>query len=158
MTTTSVLNRLPMTKKLRTELTEFMGMDFPVGLGSIPLVGNLDNRTLAKPPYLIIYPLWRTSLAGTWSQPDADVDWTYQISGFSERTDQLEWIRDKVTEFFLARNPDGSFAHPLDVEGMHVINRYLKEDVGSDPATAGGVIASDMRFGVVVTPDYTPTP
>lgn len=151
--TRSILPRLPMSKALRGLLAE--GQPYPVGLGAIPRIpdpeapAGSDAKIAAAPPYLILYPLWSTSLESTpLVAPDSDWEWNYQVTGVAERGDQTEWIRDRVLQLLLGRNADGSFETPLEVPGIRVMNRWLSDDSGTEP----GTLSTDLRIVLSVTP------
>lgn len=154
-----VLPRLPMTKALRTLFeTEFEPAGMPVGLGSVPLMPNPEPAAPAdeqfvpvKVPYWILHPLWTTTFGPPMSDPNADADWNYQASAYSAKGSQIEWMLDKARELVVGKNPDRTWAHPLAVDGMHVMDRTLAEDLGADPTTGTNGI---LRFVIKVTPDY----
>lgn len=154
----TVLKRLPMSKRLKEIVAAEANM--PCGLGTIPRVPTGGPGSETKPaaaPYFIEHPLWTNTSGPPLGAPDADSEWVFQFDLVSERTDQLEWMRDKLLEVFLARGPSGAFLVPIVVPGMTVIGRTLKEDAGSDPAgsESAKVLVSQLRFGLNVTPADT---
>jgi hypothetical protein len=153
----SVLKRLPMTKLLRDRLTVALGDGYSLAVGAAPrtqVVGsNPPVFVGVDAPYVILYPLW-TNTSGTWSQPDADAEWLYQASMFGKRWDQNEWMRDRLVSWIFSRTPDGQFRNALEVEGMRVMDRSIRDDTGYAPdnAVPSGIIQSDLRFSLKVTP------
>lgn len=152
----SVLPRLPFTKAVKAVLVGAFPQTgetpWPVGLGAVPLVGTGAAAAPAKPPHLVLHPLWGTTLEGTWNYPDADVEWFYQVDIVGKRVDQLEWARDRVIATFLGRHPGGEHRTPINVEGMRVMSRR-KADEDGEPTTTGSAFLSTMlRFGFKVTP------
>lgn len=151
----SVLPRLPMTKKL-VELIGGISEDHPVGLGAGPRkqqgTGAAKKWVELPAPYFILYPGWTTVVeGGGWNAPDAVVEWFYQVRTVSERVDQIEWMRDRVIGLFLARDR-GAFRTPIPLEGMDVIGRRISDDTGIPPDPTGSVFQSDIRFAFKVAP------
>lgn len=151
-----ILKRLPMSKKIVAVLTANVAADMHVGLTTIPrwqdTSTNPPRYVNHAVPYFIVYPL----TAGLSGPPFGagrhdDVEWLYQVSAYSERGDQLEWMRDKALEVFLGKAPDGTWLHDLAVPGMKIMERNLAEDSGIGES-AGGIIPSDLRFSLLVTP------
>ena len=142
MTDQSILPRLPMTKAIQTLLATESGK--PVGVAAIPRIpvpGGPDGALVqAVAPYYILEPLWSITSGPIWSTPDADADWVYQVSWSGKNGTQDEWLRDKVLQVMLSRT-NGAFTYPLEVDGISVMDRGLKEDAGTV-----------LRFVVSVTP------
>jgi hypothetical protein len=139
-----------MTKAIKLTLEQAVPT-MPIGISGVPRRDETDvegSKIAVAAPYFILYPLWTTELSGPpFSAPDADADWTYQISGVAKNGLQLEWMRDKVFEVMLSRDGRGGFRYPLVVDGMSVMDRYLKDDSVDQDAHA-----FDLRFGVKATP------
>lgn len=150
--TGATLHRLPFTKALRTMLAEQLGK--PVEIRRIPTVpkdGNPETQIQVRRPYAILYPLWRSMSGPPFAEPDVDAEWTYQVSLFAERGDQLEWMADRVMGGVLDRAASGAFVHPVTVDGIYCSDRTLKEDNGGD-LTADEPPQLDLRFGFNVSP------
>jgi len=71
---TSLLPRLPFTKKVRTTL-EALSDQHPVGLGAAPQKKVGDKYVTVQEPYFILFPSWARTAGGGWNTPDADVEW-----------------------------------------------------------------------------------
>lgn len=170
MTVTTILPRLPFAKGFKALLEEATGK--PVGWRRIPTVpadDDPDTQVPVKRVYLIMYPLWTRTDGPPFGAPDADAHWTFQVSIYAERGDQLEVFRDKVIAAVLGR--DGTttaFVHSLDVDatedrvGQHCWGRTMTEDSGgpTGPPTMGAdelgveqdLPSTDLRFVFDVSP------
>lgn len=153
MTTLSIPKRAPFTKKTREIIAD--DPDFakkPIGAGAVPRVPDGASTKLASPPYGIWYPLWTIDLGGTARNPEANVEWIYQLSMFSTMLDQLEVMRDAAIRICVGRNlATGKFLTDLDVPGVHVMGRRIAEDAGGDDTQpAGDLLSMVIRFGFSV--------
>lgn len=145
----TVLNRLPMSKHLKALIAD--RTTIATGLSSIPRVpseADPDTFVSVPAPYFILYPLWVNLSGPPFVAPEADAEWIYQVTAIAEKGDQLEWMRDKVLTTVLGRSPSGAFVVPIEVAGMRVMDRSLKEDGGMEP----GSMESTLRFALKVTP------
>lgn len=156
-----VLPRLPMTKALlglyAPGVKGGMAAEMPIGLLTVPKLPDPDDpETLvaAKAPYQVLWPLWTNTSGPPLHDADADSEWIYQLSLYSVKGDQLEWMQDRAKRIIVGRNPDGSWLFPLEVAGMKVMERALGEDIGADPSAGEGLLSAVLRFGIKVTPDY----
>ena len=151
MTTPYVLPRYPMTKKIHADLGAALGI--PVGLNAVPKVSDgSGGLELAKAPYAIVYSLWRNLSGPMFGAAQVDAEWVYQVTLYGERGDQLELLMDKVFAFFIGKT-DGHWTHPLDVDGLAVMDRVFKEDTGVDTGDpTSGTLDAVARFGILVTP------
>lgn len=152
--TTTPLPRLPMTKAIKA-LFVAQFHPKPIGLAVAPRMADPeDPSTLiaVPPPYGVLHALWTTTGGPPLHDPNADSEWNYQLSLYAEKGDQLEWMLDKARAVWVGRNPDRSWRHPIEVEGMKVMDRELRDDLGADPS--GASIDAVLRLAIKVTPDY----
>lgn len=161
----SPLPRLPMTKALRTLIADATGK--PCEIRRIPQTPKLDPATkeplvpeVLTPvlaPFTILWPLYTTYRGPGLSDAHADAVWTYQAQVATLRGDQAEVFRDKVIRGVVGLTADGSYAYPLEVDGMAVMLRELDTE-NSDGAgePLAGVVSVDVRFNIHVTPVRIP--
>ncbi|MFJ2342372.1 hypothetical protein [Streptomyces antimycoticus] len=141
--------RLPLTRALVEVLTVDTGR--PCGLGVLP------RGAVGKPsgfPYLIL-----DSLPGEFSGPafadwQADATWTYQVTSVGERTDQVQWLSDRVRAALFDRVSSGWRVQIPVGDGTRVIDRELTHDAAGDPVdgSQGTIVTYVQRFTITVTP------
>ncbi|MGW3031185.1 hypothetical protein ACWDCB_08105 [Streptomyces sp. NPDC001178] len=143
--------RLPVTRALVALIERTTGC--PCGIGELPRVQEKSGWEPSPVPYTIL-----DSLPAEFSGPPlwdwhADVAWSYQVTSVGERTDQVEWLADRVRAGVVGRT-DGHWTHELRVPQTTVMDRELTYDAGGESSvSAAGVIVSYVqRFTITVTP------
>ncbi|MFF0741521.1 hypothetical protein ACFYVL_14090 [Streptomyces sp. NPDC004111] len=132
------------------------GTDRPCGLGALPTVGGKP----APLPYTVLYPLGALVSGAPLADRGEDADLRYQVTCVGARTDQAEWMADKVRRAVLQRAPTGRWQHELAPAGVDVWARELETDDGTDDAgAADGVVTSTQRFRLSATsvPQVSPS-
>lgn len=130
-----MIDRAPVTMAVRTMLAAATGR--PCGVGVLPLV---DGKP-APLPYSVLYPMGGSVDGAPLSNASEDAHLTYQVTIIGTRTDQAEWLADRVRRAFLQRAPTGSWEHPLDIPGVNEWARELVIDEGADLASADTVVS-----------------
>ena len=145
----TVLPRLPFTRALH----EWLGQRFtagtevyPIGWGAVP---RKDTGEQYVAPYAILYSLW-SEVAGPplGRLAAADATWVYQLTMAGKRGDQVEWMRDRLTDALLARTATG-WKHPIVVPGLTIMSREISDDAGGEVSE----LQLDVRFNFKVTPE-----
>ncbi|WP_406722899.1 hypothetical protein OG968_24190 [Streptomyces althioticus] len=143
--------RLPVTRALAALVEQATGR--PCGIGELPRVQGKSGWEPAPAPYTI-----RDSLPAEFSGPSlwdwhADAAWSYQVTSVGERTDQVEWLADRVRAGVVGRT-DGHWSHDLHVPEARVIDRELTYDAGGEPSVsaAGAIVSYVQRVTITVTP------
>lgn len=147
-----VPKRLPMTRALVALLAEVTGMPWEIGrIPTIPDPANAGRQISVDPTFGILYPQWRTT-TGPVRRPI--VTWNYQATVAVKRADQLEVFDDKIQAAIAGRAADMSFAYPLQVAGLNIIDRVIgpQNTGGTDqtPDTRTEMPTRDIRFAVTV--------
>ncbi|MEU9334164.1 hypothetical protein AB0D49_13550 [Streptomyces sp. NPDC048290] len=120
----------------------------PCGRGRLPL---LDGRP-APLPYTVLYPQGGTVDGAPLSDRAEDAGLVYQVTVVAARTDQAEWLADRVRRALLGRTAQGAWAHPIAAAGVDVWARELLVDDGVDPAGADdGVVTAVQRYELSAT-------
>lgn len=148
-----VPKRLPTTLRIQTALSGVSPDGHPCGLAQRPK-GPGPGYADLDPPYAILYPLWQTLDGPPFGgMRHADAWWTYQVSLFALRGDQLEVMRDKVVEVIFGKTESGDeWATSLDTAGVKIVDREDSDDTGGEEPVAG-VFPSSLRFRIKATPD-----
>ncbi|MGW4596646.1 hypothetical protein ACWEOA_15270 [Streptomyces sp. NPDC004457] len=143
--------RLPVTRALATLIERATGR--PCGIGELPRVQGKSGWEPALVPYTIL-----DSLPAEFGGPrlwdwHADAAWSYQVTSVGERTDQVEWLADRVRVGVVGRT-DGHWSHDLHVPEARVIDRELTYDAGGEPSVsaAGAIVSYVQRVTITVTP------
>ncbi|MFD8978685.1 hypothetical protein [Streptomyces sp. NPDC059564] len=134
-----------MTAAVRTMLAA--ATDRPCGVGVLPLV---DGKP-ALLPYSVLYPLGGLVDGAPFSDASEDAHLTYQVTIVAARTDQAEWLADRVRRAFLGRTPAGGWKQPLSVPGLTVWARELVVDEGADLTGTGDVVTYVQRHTLSTT-------
>lgn len=120
----------------------------PCGRGRLPLV---DGRP-APLPYTVLYPQGGTVDGAPLADRAEDARLIYQVTVVAARTDQAEWLADRVRRALLGRTTQGAWAHPIAAAGVDVWARELLVDDGVDPAGADdGVVTAVQRYELSAT-------
>lgn len=136
--------RRPVTDALAAFLAAETGR--PIGKGTAPLTAAGQP---AEPPYAIVYPLGGGATWGpTYAGPDEGADLPYQVTSVGLRTDQAEWMADRVRQAMLTRL-DGTLAAQLAVPGVNVLDRSMTGYGGLD--REGDVVSIPDSYVVRVT-------
>ena len=115
----------------------------PCGLGSLPLVAGRP----APLPYTVLYPLGGPVDGAPLSDRSEDAHLLYQVTIVAVRTDQAEWLGDRVRHAVLGRAESGEWAQPLTTPGVHIWARVLVVDEGVNQSQASdGVVTSAQRY------------
>lgn len=135
-----MIDRAPLTPAVRAILAAATGR--PCGVGGLPLV---DGKP-APLPYSVLYPLGGPVDGAPFSDASEDSHLSYQVTIVAARTDQAEWLADRVRRAFLGRTLAGDWEQPLAVPGLSVWARELVVDEGADPADTGDVVSYVQRY------------
>ncbi|MDJ0383210.1 hypothetical protein [Streptomyces sp. G-G2] len=139
-----MIDRAPLTAAVRTMLTAATGR--PCGLGGLPLV---DGRP-APLPYSVLYPLGGLVGGSPFADYSEDACPAFQVTIVGARTDQAEWLADRVRRAFLQRTPAGDWEQPVTAPGLNVWARELLVDEGADPV-GGDVVTYIQRYKLAAT-------
>lgn len=139
-----MIDRAPFTAAVRAMLAAATGR--PCGLGALPL---LDGRP-APLPYSVLYPLGGPVNGAPFADASEDASPAFQVTIVGARTDQVEWLGDRVRRAFLQRTAAGEWEYPVTVPGLNVWARELLVDEGVDPAS-GDVMTCIQRYKFSVT-------
>ncbi|MFF4507601.1 hypothetical protein [Streptomyces sp. NPDC001401] len=141
-----MIDRAPASTALRSMLSSATGK--PCGLGKLPL---LDGKP-APLPYLVLYPQGGPVDGAPLADRAEDAHLRYQVTVVAARTDQAEWLADRVRCAVLDRRPTGEWEQPITPVDMDVWARELLVDEGIDPAdSANGVVTCVQRYKLSVT-------
>ncbi|MFI0912494.1 hypothetical protein [Streptomyces abikoensis] len=136
-----MIDRAPITEAVRTMLSEAVGK--PCGVGTLPTASGAP----APLPYLVLYPLGSDFGGAPLSDRSEDAHLVYQVTVVARRTDQAEWVADRVRQALLDRAATGAWARPLVIPGCRVWGRALVADDGVDPSSADqGVVTYALRI------------
>jgi hypothetical protein len=121
-------------------LTEATGK--PCGTGALPLLGGQP----APLPYLVLYPLGGSTGGAPFGDQSEDAHLEFQVTAVAARTDQAEWLADRVRRAVLERRATGEWTRPINISAGEVWAREIVSDNGIDePATSGGVVTYALR-------------
>ncbi|MCZ1019780.1 hypothetical protein [Streptomyces noursei] len=135
-----------MTEALRVMVAAATGK--PCGLGRLPVV---DGEP-ASLPYTVLYPQGGSVGGAPLADAAEDAHLVYQVTVVAARTDQAEWLGDRVREAMLGRSPTGAWMQPLRAAGAPVWARELLVDDGVDSSNAAsGVVTAMQRFMLSLT-------
>ncbi|MEU7158493.1 hypothetical protein [Streptomyces chrestomyceticus] len=138
-----MIDRAAVSEAFRRTLAEATAR--PCGLGKLPLV---DGQP-AEVPYLVLYPQGGPVGGAPLADASEDAELLYQVTAVAARTDQAEWMADRVRRTVLERTTTGDWRWPIDAPGVDVWARELKADAGTDDAgSAAGVVSYPQRFSL----------
>ncbi|MCX5206748.1 hypothetical protein OG897_35755 [Streptomyces sp. NBC_00237] len=141
-----MIDRSPMNRAVQELLAKVTGK--PCGLGALPLAGGKP----APLPYTVLYPLGGSVSGAPLADLGEDAVFVYQVTAVGARTDQAEWLADKVRRAILGRTSTGAWANGLGVPGVDVWARDLDADAGTDDTGASdGVVTSSQRYRISAT-------
>lgn len=120
---------LPITDALVAFLAAQTGR--PVGRATAPLVDGVP-ADLESGPYAIVYQLpggdtWGPFLSG----PDEGAQLPYQVTSVGKRSDQADWMADRVRRAMVGRT-NGALTATLAVPGVTVLDREFTTYGGQD--------------------------
>lgn len=140
----------PEVRPITDALVAFLGAQTgrPVGRATAPLVDGVP-ADLEDGPYAIVYQLaggehWGPFLYG----PDEAIALPYQVTSVGKRSDQADWMADKVRQAMLART-NGTLTAPLTAPGVTVLDREFSSYGGQD--REGDVVSVPDTFLLHVT-------
>lgn len=84
----------------------------PCGRGRLPLV---DGRP-ASLPHSVLYPQGRLTDGAPLADKAEDAHLVYQVTVMAARTDQAEWLADRVRQAVLGRTSSGEWVSPIRVQ------------------------------------------
>ncbi|MGW2585887.1 hypothetical protein ACWCYZ_31980 [Streptomyces virginiae] len=145
-----MIDRAPLTPAVRTMLAAATGR--PCGVGGLPLV---DGKP-APLPYSVLYPLGGPVDGAPFSDASEDAHLTYQVTIVAARTDQAEWLADRIRRAFLGRTLAGGWEQPLSAPGLSVWARELVVDECADPADTGDVVSYVQRYQLSASASASP--
>ncbi|MEV0446267.1 hypothetical protein AB0I84_49260 [Streptomyces spectabilis] len=119
----------------------------PCGRGRLPLVAGKP----APLPYTVLYPHGGLVGGAPLADQAEDAQLVYQVTVVAERTDQAEWLTDRVRHSLLGRTPAGEWVHPLVAEGADVWARELLLDDGVSGQEGSEVVTGVQQYGLSVT-------
>ncbi|MEK2474044.1 hypothetical protein [Streptomyces noursei] len=141
-----MIERALVTLALQAMLTAATGK--PCGRGRLPLVGGQP----ASLPYTVLYPQGGLTDGAPLADRAEDARLVYQMTVVAARTDQAEWLADRVRQALLGRTSSGQWVNPIPVPGMEVWARALLVDEGVDPSGGDdGVVTGVQRYELSVT-------
>lgn len=141
-----MIDRAPVTEALRRMLTEATGK--PCGTGALPLLGGQP----APLPYLVLYPLGGRTGGAPLADQSEDAALDYQVTVVAGRTDQAEWLADRVRGAVLERVAAGGWSRPIKVSTADIWAREMVSDDGADSSeTSEGVVTWPLRFRFQLT-------
>lgn len=137
---------LPITNALVDFLAAQTGR--PVGRTTAPLVDGVP-ADLEEGPYAIVYQLaggetWGPFLYG----PDEAIRLPYQVTSVGRRSDQADWMADRVRQAMVGRT-NGTLTAALAVPGVTVLDREFSAYGGQD--REGDVVSVPDTFLLHVT-------
>lgn len=144
-----MIDRAPLTPAVRAMLVAATGR--PCGVGGLPLV---DGKP-APLPYSVLYPLGGPVDGAPFSDASEDAHVTYQVTIVAARTDQAEWLADRVRRAFLGRTLAGGWEQPLTVPGLSVWARELVVDESTDASATGDFVTWVQRYQLSATASLT---
>lgn len=120
----------------------------PVGRATAPLVDG-DPADLGDGPYAIVYQL---PGGGTWGPglygPDEGAQLPFQVTSVGRRSDQADWMADRVRQAMVGRT-NGTLTADLVVPGVTVLDREFSAYGGHD--REGDVVSVPDTFLLHVT-------
>ncbi|MGW6021269.1 hypothetical protein [Streptomyces sp. NPDC055099] len=120
----------------------------PCGRGRLPL---LDGRP-APLPYTVLYPQGGLVGGAPLADRAEDAGLVYQVTIVAARTDQAEWLADRVRQALLGRTATGEWSSPIPAAGVDVWARELLVDDGVEPSGADdGVVTAAQRYELSAT-------
>ncbi|MFI6088448.1 hypothetical protein [Streptomyces sp. NPDC051218] len=141
-----MIGRSRVTEAVRVMVATATGK--PCGRGRLPLVGGRP----ALLPYTVLYAQGGPIDGAPFADRSEDGRLVYQVTVVAARTDQGEWLADRVRDAFLERTAAGDWQHPIQVPGVDVWARELLVDDGVDPAsTEDGVVTAVQRYELSAT-------
>lgn len=144
----TVPNVRPVTDALVAFLAAQTGQ--PVGRATAPIQADGTPYDPAQDPYAIVWPIpggtsWGPGLVA----PDAGAQLHYQVTSVGARSDQADWMADKVRQAMVGRTAGGQLAATLTVPGVAVLDRELSLYGGVD--REGDVVSVPDSYIVHVT-------
>lgn len=147
-----MIDRAHVTSALREMLAEATGK--PCGRGRLPQVAGQP----APLPYTVLYPQGGAVGGAPLADRAEDAHLVYQVTVVAARTDQAEWLADRVRQALLGRTSTGEWAHPLVAEGAEVWARELLLDDGVSDQDGAGVVTGVQQYELSMTSTRLPPP
>ncbi|MEN8649115.1 hypothetical protein ABCR94_00305 [Streptomyces sp. 21So2-11] len=111
----------------------------------------MDGKPAAV-PYTVLYPQGGLVDGAPLADASEDAHLVYQVTVVAGRTDQAEWLADRVRRAFLDRESANGWEHPITAHGIEVWSRELMADEGPDHSMASeGVVTSIQRYQLDVS-------
>ncbi|MEV0446301.1 hypothetical protein AB0I84_10345 [Streptomyces spectabilis] len=141
-----MIDRSRVTEAVQAMLAAATGK--PCGRGSLPRVAGKP----APLPYTVLYPQGGPVGGAPLADRSEDAFLIFQVTVVAARTDQAEWLADRVRQAFLGRAPDGAWLYPVEVPKVDVWGRELLVDEGVEPAEGeNSVVTGVQRYGLATT-------
>ncbi|WP_367132883.1 MULTISPECIES: hypothetical protein [Streptomyces] len=141
-----MIDQASVTEAVRTMLEGAVGK--PCGRGALPTV---DGKP-APLPYLVLYPLGGRVNGAPLADRSEDARLIFQVTVVAARTDQAEWLSDRVRAAVLGRASSGQWTHPIPLAAGEVWARELLADEGADQSSASeGVVTCVQRYELNAT-------
>jgi hypothetical protein len=136
-----VIAHASVTEAVRTMLEAAVGK--PCGRGTLPTSGGQP----APLPYLVLYPLGGHMSGAPLADRSEDARLVFQVTVVAARTDQAEWLADRVRGAVLGRTSSGQWEHPIPLPAGEVWARELLADEGADQSSASeGVVTCVQQY------------
>ncbi|MGI5526807.1 hypothetical protein ACQEVX_05070 [Streptomyces syringium] len=136
-----MISHASITEALRTMLEEAVGK--PCGRGALPSPGGKP----APLPYLVLYPLGVHVGGAPLADLSEDATLIFQVTVVASRTDQAEWLADRVRAGVLDRASSGQWVNPILLPAGEVWARELLADEGADQSSADdGVVTYVQQY------------
>lgn len=133
------------------------GTGRPMGEARVPPGGTDEAPDVTEAPelpYSIVYALPGGSYGGPGLvDPQADIEWPYQVTSVGADRTQAEWMRDLCHRVMVLRDADGAFVWPMtigDGTSIAVMDRRSETPGGETPSD--GTVALAETYYVVTTP------
>ncbi|MEW1661125.1 hypothetical protein [Streptomyces sp. NPDC093707] len=141
-----MIDRARVTEALRAMLATATGK--PCGLGQLPFFGGKS----APLPYTALYPQGGPVGGAPLADRAEDARLVCQVTVVATRTDQAEWLADRVRQAMLGRTSTGGWVSPILVPGVYVWARELLTDGGVTPEESGShVVTGVHRYELSIT-------
>lgn len=100
-------------------------------------------------PYMVLYPQGGPVDGAPFADRSEDARLVYQVTVVAARTDQAEWLADRVRQVLLGRTATGEWQSAVQIPGVDVWARELLVDDGVDLADGdSGIVTAVQRYAL----------